>query len=160
MRVCCVCKDCSHLFYCNSRISQLEFLNEDEVQSLRELQRVYRQENKPIRPRETVQSPAKGSNSLINFLSISMFWKIFAIKHFSLVLGLCLLQFVDKYHHAVMQISFHTICCHIEQLHVLVMFHCPFTQDGTTHLCTDTSHFELTLQHNFSLSDVALAHYK
>lgn len=53
-------------------MSQLEFLKEDEVQSLRELQRVYRQENKPIRPRETVQSPAKGSNSLINFVDINV----------------------------------------------------------------------------------------
>lgn len=68
MRVCCVRQDCDHLFYYNSRISQLEFLNEDEVQSLRELQRVYRQENKPVRPRETVQSPAKGKNTLIVIL--------------------------------------------------------------------------------------------
>uniref|UniRef100_K1R8A2 EF-hand domain-containing family member A2 n=1 Tax=Magallana gigas TaxID=29159 RepID=K1R8A2_MAGGI len=49
----------------NDRISQLEFLNEDEVQSLRELQRVYRQENKPIRPRETVQSPAKECENMM-----------------------------------------------------------------------------------------------
>lgn len=65
---CCVCEYCNHLFYYISRISQLEFLNEDEVQSLRELQRVYRRENKPIRPRETVQSPAKGRNTLIVIL--------------------------------------------------------------------------------------------
>ncbi|XP_061173401.1 treslin-like [Saccostrea echinata] len=39
----------------NNRISQLEFLNENEVETLKELQQVYRQENKPIRPRETVQ---------------------------------------------------------------------------------------------------------
>lgn len=49
----------------NDRISQLEFLNEDEVQSLRELQRVYRRENKPIRPRETVQSPAKECENMM-----------------------------------------------------------------------------------------------
>ncbi|XP_062594870.1 treslin-like [Saccostrea cucullata] len=39
----------------NDRISQLEFLNEKEVETLKELQQVYRQENKPIRPRETLQ---------------------------------------------------------------------------------------------------------
>ncbi|KAJ8304455.1 hypothetical protein KUTeg_018038 [Tegillarca granosa] len=36
----------------NERISQLDFLNEDEVKTLKQLQKTYRVENQPLKPRE------------------------------------------------------------------------------------------------------------
>lgn len=134
-------------------------------------ERVYRQENKPVRPRETVQSPAKGKNTLIvilvNYTCTCMFWKNYEMKHFSVVSGYICRIFCSlwtkttmlshKYHftkHAVTMNKFTQ--CSIAPLHKMTQHTFAFTQLHTTSCCIDITSYWVMLHCHSTQHVVAL----